>query len=116
MTSRPSASLSVMMARSASFSIRKDVSTSLPSTLPASAALARPAPMLAATCATVTGPSNSRAEPSGRRTESIKISKSALAPVKYYEIGMDKQHYKNADEKKRGLAAFSSFLEQKKSR
>jgi hypothetical protein len=40
----------------ASASMRWLVSTSLPSTLPASAALARPAPMEAATSATVTGP------------------------------------------------------------
>ncbi|SOZ37676.1 exported hypothetical protein [Cupriavidus neocaledonicus] len=41
------------------------MSTSWPSTLPASAALARPAPMLCATSATVTGPGNSRRDPSG---------------------------------------------------
>src|SRR5690606_1460918 len=47
-------------------SITYDVSTSLPSTLPASAALARPGPMLAATSWTETGLSNERTEPSGR--------------------------------------------------
>src|SRR5688572_6448104 len=46
--------------------MRKLVSTSLPSTLPASAALARPAPIEAATSATVTGCSNGRWLPSGR--------------------------------------------------
>jgi hypothetical protein len=38
----------------------------LPSTRPARAALAKPAPMDAATSATVTGAENSRREPSGR--------------------------------------------------
>ena len=44
-----------------------EVSTNWPSTLPASAARARPAPMLAATSATVTGASKTRSEPSGSR-------------------------------------------------
>src|SRR5688572_23128083 len=65
MTSTPSGDLSVMIASAASFSMRKPVSTSLPSTLPASAALARPGPMLAATSATVTGAGNWRVAPSG---------------------------------------------------
>ena len=46
-------------------SMTNDVSTSLPFTRPASAALARPAPMLAATSATVTGASNFFWLPSG---------------------------------------------------
>src|SRR3569832_2388136 len=63
------------MASCASASIRWLVSTSLPSTLPASAALASPAPMLDATCATVTGPSNGRTEPSGSVTLTISDSR-----------------------------------------
>ena len=47
-----------MMARSALWLIKCEVSTNAPSTLPASAALASPAPIEAATCATVTGASN----------------------------------------------------------
>src|SRR5512139_810670 len=66
MTSRPSGSLPVTMASEASRSIAYDVSTSCPSTLPASAALARPGPMSAATCATITGPAYVRWLPSGR--------------------------------------------------
>jgi len=66
MTSTPSASLSVMMASAASCSIRCEVSTSWPSTLPASAARAKPAPMLSATSATVTGCAKLRCEPSGK--------------------------------------------------
>src|SRR5688500_10991650 len=45
--------------------MRKLVSTRLPSTLPASAALARPAPIEAASSCTVTGATNSRRLPSG---------------------------------------------------
>src|SRR5207237_7848243 len=48
-------------------STTNEVSTSLPSTLPASAALARPGPIAAATSPTDTGASNGRTEPSGRR-------------------------------------------------
>jgi hypothetical protein len=59
--------------------------------------LARPVAMLDATCATVTGPSNSRAEPSGRRTEIIVISM----------CGKTKSGKMRT--KKRGLAAFFSF-------
>src|SRR5437667_341507 len=44
-----------------------DVSTSLPSTLPASAALARPGPIDAATSATEIGASNVLMAPSGNR-------------------------------------------------
>ena len=59
------AAFSVMMARSTLAAIRYEVSTSWPSTRPASAARARPVPMDAATSATVTGPGNWRWEPSG---------------------------------------------------
>src|SRR5260370_70648 len=55
------------MESSASRSTTNDVSTSLPSTLPASAAFARPGPIAAATCATDTGASKGRTEPSGKR-------------------------------------------------
>ena len=48
------------------WAMEKLVSTNCPSTLPPRAALARPAPMEAATSATVTGWANSRNEPSGR--------------------------------------------------
>ena len=73
MTSKPSASLAVMIDNALSAVIWKLVSTTLPEptgspsarTLPANAALAKPAPMEAATSATVTGPGNSRLEPSG---------------------------------------------------
>jgi acetyl-CoA carboxylase biotin carboxylase subunit len=58
-------SLAVMMDKALSVAMEKLVSTTLPSTFPASAALARPAPIDAATSATVTGPGNSRREPSG---------------------------------------------------
>src|SRR5262245_6665756 len=51
----------------ASFCSACERSTSLPSTLAASAARARPAPMEAATSATLTGPGNDFDEPSGRR-------------------------------------------------
>jgi hypothetical protein len=54
-----------MIASFASRSIRKEVSTTRPSTRPASAALRRPAPMLAATWSTVTGASKVRVLPSG---------------------------------------------------
>src|SRR5574340_878556 len=63
------------MASCASASIRWLVSTSLPFTRPASAAFASPAPMLAATCATVTGPVNGRTEPSGSVTLTISDSR-----------------------------------------
>src|SRR5258706_13388771 len=66
MRSRPSGSLSVTMASFASLGIVWLTSTSLPSTFPPSAALARPGPMEAATSPTVTGFSNCRTEPSGR--------------------------------------------------
>src|SRR5262245_29086447 len=65
--STPSASRSVTICNCASFSTRYEVSTSLPSTLPASAARARPAPIAPAISATVTGPGNDFDEPSGRR-------------------------------------------------
>ena len=47
-------------------------STSLPFTLPASAARAKPAPIDCAISATVTGPGNDFSEPSGRRIFGIK--------------------------------------------
>src|SRR2546421_1713729 len=56
-----------MIWRSASESILVLVSTSLPFTLPASAARARPAPIDWAISATVTGFGNDFVEPSGRR-------------------------------------------------
>src|SRR3989338_5046609 len=65
MISTPSASLSVMIAKAASCSIKCEVSTTLPPPLPASAARARPAPMLSATSATVTSCAKLRCEPSG---------------------------------------------------
>src|SRR5882672_4105796 len=65
MRSRPSGSLSVTMASFASLGILWLTSTSLPSTFPPSAALARPGPMEAATSPTVTGFSNCRTDPSG---------------------------------------------------
>src|SRR5262245_26625513 len=65
--SSPSGLFGVTMLTSASFSTRQLVSTSLPSTLPASAARASPAPIAAAISATVTGPGNDFDEPSGRR-------------------------------------------------
>src|SRR5882724_8009259 len=49
----------------------KEVSTSLPSTRPASAARANPAPIDAATSATVTGLSNALSDPSGNRMDGI---------------------------------------------
>ncbi|MNF85683.1 hypothetical protein D3C84_680890 [compost metagenome] len=55
MISSPSWSFGVMICRVASLSIRSQASTSLPSTLPASVALARPAPMDWATSSTDTG-------------------------------------------------------------
>jgi hypothetical protein len=54
-----------------------EVSTSFPLTRPASAALARPAPMLAATSATVTGTSNFFWLPSGSVMAGIGVKKSA---------------------------------------
>jgi hypothetical protein len=65
MTSIASGCLSVTISSAASCAMAKDVSTSLPLTLPAKAALARPAPMLAATWATVTGCSKVLWLPSG---------------------------------------------------
>src|SRR5213594_5027624 len=56
-----------MIDTSASRSIRWEVSTSLPSTLPASAARASPGPIAWATSATVTGVGKLFIEPSGRR-------------------------------------------------
>ena len=56
------------MASCASCRMARLVSTSWPSTRPAMAALARPAPMAAATAATETGPGNSRRDPSGSVT------------------------------------------------
>src|SRR5664279_1029855 len=75
--SRPSASLSVTMATGTSRSIRNEVSTSTPSTRPASAALARPAPIEFATSATVSACGYSRFDPSGRVITGI-----SLAPEK----------------------------------
>jgi len=66
------------MARSASLSIRWEVSTSRPSTRPASAALASPLPIDSATCWTVTGPSKLRCEPSGRVMTGIPTSSGAM--------------------------------------
>ena len=66
MTSRPSLSRSVMIARSASVDIRVEESTSSPSTRPAKAAFASPGPIDSATSMTVTGFSYSRVLPSGR--------------------------------------------------
>jgi 4,5-dihydroxyphthalate decarboxylase len=60
------------MARSASFSIVVERSTSLPSTFAASAARARPAPIDCATSAAVTGPEKDFCEPSGRRMLGIR--------------------------------------------
>ncbi|MNG14164.1 hypothetical protein D3C84_978980 [compost metagenome] len=60
MISSPSSSLGVTICSEASFSIRSQASTSLPSTLPARVALARPAPMDWATSSTDTGLSNVR--------------------------------------------------------
>ena len=64
-TSRPSASRSVTIARWTSPAMQWLVSTKRPSTFPASAAFARPAPIDAATSATVTGASKLRMDPSG---------------------------------------------------
>src|SRR5207247_6284207 len=64
------------MATSASASMRWLVSTSLPFTLPASAARARPAPIEAPISATVTGPGNDVDEPSGRRLLGIALEDS----------------------------------------
>src|SRR5256884_6414825 len=61
------------MATSASASMRWLASTSLPFTLPASAARARPAPIEAPISATVTGPGNDFDEPSGRRILGIAL-------------------------------------------
>ncbi len=65
MTSNAAGSFSVTMDRRASSWMTNEVSTSLSLTRPASAALASPAPMLAATSATVTGASNFFWLPSG---------------------------------------------------
>src|SRR5687768_4740910 len=65
--SSPSGLLPVTMETAASDSTRWVMSTSLPSTLAASAARARPAPIEAAISATVIGPGNDFDEPSGRR-------------------------------------------------
>src|SRR5256885_354649 len=59
------------MARLASRSITKEVSTSLPSILPARAALASPGPIAEATSATVTGASKCLTAPSGSRTSGM---------------------------------------------
>ena len=66
MTSKATGSLSVTIANDASASMRCEVSTNSPSTRPAIAAFAKPAPMLAATSATVTAASNERWLPSGK--------------------------------------------------
>src|SRR5207302_4237216 len=71
--STPSGSRSVTMATSASASMRWLVSTSLPFTLPASAARARPGPIELAISATVTYPGNDFDEPSGRRILGIAL-------------------------------------------
>ena len=55
-TPSPSASFAVMMDKGLSVSIRKLVSTTVPFTFPAKAALAKPEPIEEATSATVTGP------------------------------------------------------------
>jgi hypothetical protein len=55
------------------------VSTTLSFTLPAKAALAKPAPMLIATSATVTGASNLRSDPSGKRITGIDSNQSFVA-------------------------------------
>src|SRR5215467_11287527 len=71
------------MATLASRSTTYAVSTSLPSTRPATAALASPGPMDAATSATLTGASKARFDPSGNCTEIIYFSqqkKSAVEP------------------------------------
>ncbi len=81
MTSTPSGSLAVTMATGASWSIVWLVSTTLPSTLPASAALASPGPIEAATSATVTGPGNWRCEPSGSVTW-IMVLDGSVRPTK----------------------------------
>src|SRR5690348_10702973 len=57
MTSKASGDFSVTISTRASWSMVHERSTSLPSTLPASAALARPAPMDAATSRTLGGAS-----------------------------------------------------------
>jgi hypothetical protein len=54
----------------------------LPSTLPASAALARPGPIDAAICATVTGPSNFLMLPSGSRMSGMAFSSAAFTKQK----------------------------------
>src|SRR5258706_5918153 len=66
MSSRPSGSLAVTIATLASEPTAWLMSTSLPSTLPPSAALARPGPIEAAISPTVTGLSYFRTDPSGR--------------------------------------------------
>ena len=68
-----------MIARSASDSILKLVSTTLPPTRPARAALARPGPIESATSATVTGAGKLLTEPSGKRICGIEM-KNAAAP------------------------------------
>src|SRR5437588_11273576 len=59
------------MARLASRSITKEVSTSLPSILPARAALASPGPIAEATSATVTGASKCLTAPPGSLTSGM---------------------------------------------
>src|SRR5712671_4666626 len=86
--STPSGSRSVTIARSASESMRKLVSTSLPFTFAASAARARPAPMDCATSAAVTGFGNDFDEPSGRRM--LGITAGALR-ARTYTITMNIQ-------------------------
>src|SRR3990172_3659644 len=69
------------MATALSRSITNDISTSLPSTLPASAALARPGPIAAATSATDTGLSKGRIEPSGSFTLTMLVGAIGLEPT-----------------------------------
>src|SRR6478752_4102423 len=88
------------MASDESLSIRNEVSTSSPLSLPASAALARPAPIDAATSATVTGWSYCRTDPSGKRTETISFSKTPAHAERFRFKHCPAIHFKNRKAKK----------------
>src|SRR3990172_3461111 len=101
------------MATALSRSITNDVSTSLPSTLPASAALARPGPIAAATSATDTGLSNGRIEPSGSFTLTINSNrrkKSAGWPHFFSEPRKNQHDQdRNAEVQVRGVITLAFF-------
>src|SRR5690242_1982573 len=88
MTSSASADFSVTISTRASWSTVRERSTSLPSTLPANAALARPAPMDAATSRTLGGVSKDLVLLSGSVIVIMAVNNGYLGPEKRYNLAV----------------------------